>query len=174
MQLDVSHTLSRGSNQLITHARIIDGTLRRKDDKRKLLRQAKNARKAEERLRKEEELKRLKNLRKEEIKKRLQQIREVAGGDIVGLGEVDLTEDFDPGQFDKKMAEAFNEDYYNQDEHDALSDLGDDIGIDDIIPAPIDSSGNRMDRGFWPKKGDGDYLPGRDNAPRFESAQGEH
>lgn len=66
-------------------------------------------RKAEERQKKEEELRRLKNLKREEIRKRLQAIQEMSGGALVndggggaeGAGEdaqALIEGDFDPQQ----------------------------------------------------------------------------
>ena len=73
--------------------------------------EAKKARKAEARAQKEAELKRLKNLKKQEILERLRAIEHVTGG-AAALTEVDLSGDFDPEAWDKRMAEVFNEDYY--------------------------------------------------------------
>eukprot|EP00900_Chrysochromulina_parva_P000238 jgi/Chrpa1/10214/Chrysochromulina_OHIO_Genome00019661-RA len=73
--------------------------------------EAKKARKAEARAQKEAELKRLKNLKKQEILERLRAIEHVTGG-AAALTEVDLSGDFDPEAWDKRMAEVFNDDYY--------------------------------------------------------------
>eukprot|EP00966_Prymnesium_polylepis_P023000 529109-Prymnesium_polylepis.1 len=61
------------------------------------------ARKQAARERKEEELKRLKNLKKQEIHTRLAEIQKVSGS-AVPISEVDLSGDFDPEEWDKKMA----------------------------------------------------------------------
>ncbi|KAI8817196.1 KRI1-like family C-terminal-domain-containing protein [Fimicolochytrium jonesii] len=132
-----------GSTNIVTHARDIEGTLRRKDDKRKKQRDAKKERQEEDKARKAEELKRLKNLKKEEIRKRLEAIRDVAGvgggnggsTGVFGLDEVDLEKEFDPEEFDRKMAQAFDDRYYDQNEGDAEKPVfTDDIDISDILP----------------------------------------
>jgi protein KRI1 len=46
---------------------------------------------------------------------RLQAIQEVSGS-AVPFSEVDLSGDFDPEAFDKRMAEVFNEGFYEQDD----------------------------------------------------------
>ena len=103
-----------GGAEIVTHSRAIETSLRRKDDKRKKMREKKLARKSEEKTKKDQELMRLKNLKKEELRARLLRIQEVAGGgDLVGLEEVDLEKDFDPTDFDQKMGVAFGDPYYD-------------------------------------------------------------
>ncbi|KAJ3181256.1 KRRI-Interacting protein 1 [Geranomyces variabilis] len=133
-----------GSTSIVGHARTIEGSMRRKDDKRKQTREAKKARQGEEALKKAEELKRLKNLKKEEIRKRLEQIKEVAGGDFTGLEKVDLDGEFDPEAFDQQMAAAFDSQYYEHGgDDDVKPDFGDDIDVDDIMPPEV------MDGNLW-------------------------
>jgi protein KRI1 len=78
------------------------------------MREKKLERKEAEKLAKEEELKRLKNLKMDEIRSKLKTIREVAGGQLFGLEEKDLEDDFDPQDYDQKMQNAFNDEYYTQ------------------------------------------------------------
>jgi len=63
----------------VSHARDIDGSVRKKDNRRKLQRQARLGRKDEEKLQKDEELKRLKNLKMKEIEERLKMIQDITG-----------------------------------------------------------------------------------------------
>lgn len=63
----------------MSHARDIDGSVRKKDNRRKLQRQARLGRKDEEKLQKDEELKRLKNLKMKEIEERLKMIQDITG-----------------------------------------------------------------------------------------------
>ena len=65
--------------QVTGHARAVEGSLRRPDDKRKLQREALRERKEHERRQKEEELKRLKNLKRRELQARLEKIASVGG-----------------------------------------------------------------------------------------------
>jgi protein KRI1 len=103
-----------GSQHIVTHSRNVPGIIRRKDDKRTLQRQSAAERKQELKKQKAEELKRLKNLKKQELQEKLKQIKEMAGGDLVGLGEIDLEKEFDPSEYDNKMSSAFSEEYYAQ------------------------------------------------------------
>ncbi|CAG8438802.1 8730_t:CDS:10 [Ambispora leptoticha] len=121
-----------GSSKIITHSRNIEGSVRRKDTKRKHQRQAREERKEEEKLKKREELKRLKNLKKKEIHEKLMQIKEITGNPNVGFDDVDLEEDFDPEKYDKRMNSVFNEDFYEQEDEDEKPEWDDDIDIDDI------------------------------------------
>lgn len=62
-----------------------------------------------------EEVKRLKNLKKKEMNEKLTKIREIAGiGEEGGwrLDVDDLEEEFDPEEHDRKMKEAFDDEYY--------------------------------------------------------------
>lgn len=106
---------TRGSNQIITHARDIPGVIRRKDNSRTLKREAEKEKKQQAKLKKEEELKRLKNLKKQEIEEKLKKIQEMAGGDLVGLNELQkqLSNDFDPQDYDSNMNHVFTDEYYS-------------------------------------------------------------
>lgn len=131
-----------GSSHIVTHARDIPGSLRRKDTKRSEIRQRRTERKEDERQQKIEELKRLKNLKKQEIWDKLHQIKEMTGNEKIGFDEVDLDKDFDPKEWDSKMSSAYNDDYYKEefgDEDEDGQDLvkptwNDDIDISDLVP----------------------------------------
>ena len=123
-----------GANAVKTHARVIEDSVRRKDDSRKAAREAKAARKEEEKLKKQEELKRLKKLKSAEIKEKLMKLKAVANTDDSKIEKIDLDEDFDPEKYDTQMAQVFDEDYYKEDEgkpvfDDDLSDLESDAKL---------------------------------------------
>ena len=107
-----------GGAEIATHPRIIEGIVRKKDDRRKQKRAEKAARKAQEEEERRKELKQLKNLKKMEIEDKLSEIQTIAGN---GVAEEDLIGklldgEFDPEEHDKAMAEAFGDEYYNQEE----------------------------------------------------------
>ncbi|KAJ3259563.1 KRRI-Interacting protein 1 [Boothiomyces macroporosus] len=136
---DDEEKMDDGADKVITHARDIPGSIRRKDNKRVLQRQSIQERKELEKQKKKEDLKRLKNLKREELANKLQQIKEMAGGDLIGLDEVDLEKEFDPNDYDNKMNQVFTEDYYSKAD---LKKTGkpkkpvfeDDIDISDLVP----------------------------------------
>jgi len=102
--------------QIQGHARFPTDTIRQRDDKRKRKRHELKERKDAEKIRRTEELKRLKNLKKQEIQRRLQQLCEVTGNEDTALGKIDLDEDFDPEEHDKKMTQLLGEDFEAQEE----------------------------------------------------------
>lgn len=74
-------------------------------------REAKKERKNLEKVRKGEEIKRLKNLKKEEIASKIQLIEKFSGTKPI-MPEEDFDKDFDPNEHDEIMQSMFDEDYY--------------------------------------------------------------
>lgn len=109
-------------DRVMGHSRVMEGSVRKKANARKLQRERKEERKEQAEFERKEELKHLKNLKKKEIKEKLQKIKEAAGlGDDGTLlfDEHDLEDEFDEEEYDKKMKEAFDEEYYEADDIDA-------------------------------------------------------
>ncbi|KAG1338268.1 protein KRI1 [Cocos nucifera] len=104
------------ADRVLGHSRFIEGSVRKKTSSRKLQRKSKEERMVQAEFERKEELKHLKNLKKKEIQEKLEKIRAIAGIGVDGvckLDEDDLDEDFDPEEYDKKMKEIFDVDYYN-------------------------------------------------------------
>ena len=112
-----------GANEVVSYPRVVEDSMRRKNDKRKQQRMRKAERKRLEKERKLEEIKRLKNVTKKALKDKLQAIAMLAGVDADtddengdGIGKLtarDLAEDFDPKEYDKRMREIFNDKFYD-------------------------------------------------------------
>eukprot|EP00941_MAST-03F_sp_MAST-3F-sp1_P005182 g5182.t1 len=99
------------------HSRHVEGSLRRKKDKRKKNRELRQARKEKEKEKKREELKRLKNLKRKEIAAKLKEIELITGSDAaVDVSNIDLEGDWDPDAYDKQMSSMFNDEYYNHED----------------------------------------------------------
>ncbi|KAH6799962.1 hypothetical protein C2S52_000426 [Perilla frutescens var. hirtella] len=108
-------------DRVMGHSRKVEGSVRKKDNARKSQRERKEERMAQAEFERKEELKRLKNLKKKEINEKLEKIREVAGIGKAApnfLDKDDLEEEFDPAAHDRKMKEAFGEDYYGAEDVD--------------------------------------------------------
>lgn len=110
-------------NHITTYSRNTQGSLRRKDDRRKTKREEKKLRKATEKKKKREELKRLKNLKREEMEARLGSIDDEDGMKgmkeilaIAGMTAADFDGEFDSEKFDAKMKNMFNDEFYEEDE----------------------------------------------------------
>uniref|UniRef100_A0A5S6QZ47 Protein KRI1 homolog n=1 Tax=Trichuris muris TaxID=70415 RepID=A0A5S6QZ47_TRIMR len=97
---------------ITTYPREPEGSVRRKDERRKRKREALKERKDMEKVRRKEELKLLKNLKKKEIQEKLEKLRQAAGADCA-LAEGELEKDFDPEEHDRQMQEMFNDNYYS-------------------------------------------------------------
>ena len=88
-----------------SHARSIEGTIRKESTARKDARRAKKERKMSEKERMRAEVRRLKNLKREEIRAKMAQIARVgglAGADAVAKAQ-SLTAEFDPDAHDAAM-----------------------------------------------------------------------
>ena len=88
--------LQQSRNQVVGHARNIEDSVRRVDEKRKKQRESRKEKKEKEKRQKEAELKRLKNLKKQELHERLTKITEIGGLKELGIDERFLEEDWDP------------------------------------------------------------------------------
>uniref|UniRef100_A0A915KXG5 Protein KRI1 homolog n=1 Tax=Romanomermis culicivorax TaxID=13658 RepID=A0A915KXG5_ROMCU len=95
-----------------SYPRTIKDSLRRKDERNKLQRDAYRERKEKEKEQKREEIKRLKNLKRKEIVDKLQKLRDIAADDQFTIDPDEFEKDFDPAEYDKKMQELFDNNYY--------------------------------------------------------------
>jgi len=130
-----------GATNVMGHARQQDGSVRReaKLGRKRELAGQKLERKSAARERKESELRRLKNLKKQEVLERLKAVQQTSGS-AVPFSEVDLSGDFDPEAWDKRMAEVFNDDYYAQYD-------------EDLAKQDLDGEGEGWDAEAWGEDG---------------------
>ncbi|NWY22319.1 KRI1 protein, partial [Aphelocoma coerulescens] len=84
----------------------------------------------QDRARRREELKQLKNLKRQELAARIARIRDASGSDAFGLTDSLLQEDFDPARHDRLMAEWFGEEYYGRGEEEKPQ-FEEEEGLDD-------------------------------------------
>eukprot|EP00252_Welwitschia_mirabilis_P011719 TRINITY_DN2609_c0_g1_i1.p1 TRINITY_DN2609_c0_g1~~TRINITY_DN2609_c0_g1_i1.p1 ORF type:complete len:702 (-),score=222.67 TRINITY_DN2609_c0_g1_i1:327-2432(-) len=108
-------------DQVLGHPRFPEGSIRKKTSARSLQRMRKQARTQIAEFERKEEIKHLKNIKKKEIFEKLQKVRAVAGlgsDEEVGLKEDDIEKDFDPDEYDRKMREAFGDEYYRAEDPD--------------------------------------------------------
>ena len=107
------------------YPRTITDTLRKKDSSRKRKREELKARKEQEKAKQREELKQLKALKRKEIVEKIKKLEKVTGSELA-FKEEDIDEDFDPEEYDKRMAEVFeNYDREVDEEKPSFSDLSD-------------------------------------------------
>lgn len=113
------------------YPRTVDHSLRKTDDRRKSKRAEIKERKGEEKKQKQEDLKQLKVLKRQEIEEKIKKLKEITGNDEIGFKDMDIDDDFDPEQHDKRMQELFNDNYYERKEGDLkpeFSDLEEELG----------------------------------------------
>jgi len=114
-----------GGANITTYQRNID-SYRHKDDTRAVKRKEHEMRKEEEKKKKKEEIKNEKLKQAEEIKKKIDKLEKISGTEKIGeLLEEFENKDFNMEEFDQKMNEIFDKEYYNkelkEDELDTLN-----------------------------------------------------
>lgn len=119
--------------QIQSYARYIEDSVRRKENKRKLEREERARRKQQEKEAKRRELDRLRDLKRKSIVERLKTLKEATGSTAVSFDKLNLDAEFDPDEHDRLMAEAFDEDYYEDGEDDAKPTWDDDVDITEIL-----------------------------------------
>ena len=103
-----------GGANITTYQRNID-SYRHKDDTRATKRKEHDKRKEEEKKKFKEELKTKKLKQAEEIKEKINKLERIAGTEKIGeLLEEFENKDFNMDEFDQKMNDIFNKEYYNQ------------------------------------------------------------
>nr|XP_012151679.1 PREDICTED: protein KRI1 homolog [Megachile rotundata] len=116
------------------YPRTLENSLRRKDTRRAQKRVEVKKRKEEEKLRKKEELKQLKALKRKEIEEKIEKLKEITGNDDIQFNDMDLEGDFDPNEYDRKMTQIFNDDYYAVQEEDVkpeFPEIDEELEIED-------------------------------------------
>nr|CAD7586320.1 unnamed protein product [Timema genevievae] len=99
------------------YPRVMEHSLRKKDDRRKLKREELKKRKQEEKVRKREELKRLRAMKRKEIETKLEKLKEITGNKELGFKDEDLEGEFNPAEYDKRMKELFSDEYYKEEDY---------------------------------------------------------
>jgi protein KRI1 len=99
-----------------SYPRTIEGSMRRKDTKRKEKREEYKQRKELEKQKKKEEIKRLKSFKRKEIMEKLEKIKKITGNHDLKLDVDDLDKDFDSEEYEKKMEKIFNDEFYQQED----------------------------------------------------------
>ncbi|CAN0892469.1 Protein KRI1 homolog [Linum grandiflorum] len=127
-------------DRVMGHSRVVEGTVRKKENPRKEQRKKKEERMKIAEMERKEELKHLKNLKKKEMEEKIQKVMKVAGIDSndcpMDLNE--LEDDFDPEEYDKMMKKTFDENYYKAEDADPKFGSDDDDDDEDIQKPDFD------------------------------------
>ncbi|KAJ1885579.1 Ribosome biogenesis protein Kri1, partial [Coemansia sp. IMI 209127] len=135
-----------GANQIKSYAREIEGSVRRKDDRRKLARDRAKERKEELKKEKAEELKRIKNKKKKDILEKLKEIQGITGNKNIGLDDLGLDKDLAPEEVDELIDNLVEDDDCTYDEN-GKPTWDDDIDIDDLVSDSEKDNTNRKKPG---------------------------
>lgn len=98
------------------YPRTIENSVRKTDDRRKQKRVEVRERKEREKQEKFQEVEMLKELKRKEIEEKIEKLKAVTGHENLNTDLMDLDGDFDPDEYDKKMQDIFNSEYYGVDE----------------------------------------------------------
>lgn len=98
------------------YPRTVKQSVRKTDDKRKQKREEIKERKAHEKELKLQQLQVLKAVKRQEIEEKIQKLKEVTGNEELPFEDVDLEDDFDPEEHDKRMQKIFDNDFYQIEE----------------------------------------------------------
>lgn len=98
------------------YPRTIAASVRRTNDKRKEKRRETKNRKQQEKEEKMRELEIVKEAKRKEILDKIEKLKLVTGNEELNIKQDELDEEFDPDAHDKRMAELFNDEYYQVEE----------------------------------------------------------
>uniref|UniRef100_A0A336MQ90 Protein KRI1 homolog n=1 Tax=Culicoides sonorensis TaxID=179676 RepID=A0A336MQ90_CULSO len=130
------------------YPRTIPDSVRAVDNKRKEKRKEREERKQQEKLLRKKELDELNKLKKQEIEEKLLKLKSVSQNEKFNLKEDDLESEFDPDEHDRRMAEAFDDQYYMINEGEQkpeFPELDQELGIEDWDNFDIEKSENQND-----------------------------
>ncbi|KAA8913200.1 hypothetical protein TRICI_003262 [Trichomonascus ciferrii] len=118
--------------QIVSYARDQNTIRRKEDSSRKRQREKKKEQKREEENKYKEEINKLKKAKTKEVLSKLEQLKEVLGDDEVStmFTEKDLEGDFEGSEWDRRMQEVFNNEFYSK--PDTKPTWSDDGLLDDI------------------------------------------
>ncbi|XGW12655.1 hypothetical protein V3C99_013375 [Haemonchus contortus] len=125
------------------YPRTVGDSLRQSNSKRKEKREEYKERKEREKNERRQEIRELKKMKKAEIEKKLERLKKMAGDDIP-INVDDLTGDFDPREYDKRMEQIFNEEYYGKD--DSIGDQDTEKPVFSDIDSEVESDSSDYDK----------------------------
>ncbi|RCH90392.1 hypothetical protein CU098_000018, partial [Rhizopus stolonifer] len=107
-----------GAYQILTYARDVEGSVRRKQSKRARKREREKLKKAAMKEQKMEEIKHQKNVKMKEIRDKLKEISDITGVKALGLEDINLDndDDFDSSTFDAQMNNMYDDEFYQAQE----------------------------------------------------------
>lgn len=116
--------------EIVSYARDQNTIRRKEESSRKRHRERKKEQQKQDESKYKEEINKLKKAKTNEVLSKLDQIKQVLGNDEVGnlFSEKDLEGDFEGSEWDKRMQQVFNDEFYNREDSDPKK-----WGNDDLI-----------------------------------------
>ncbi|VDL75189.1 unnamed protein product [Nippostrongylus brasiliensis] len=149
------------------YPRTVGDSLRKTNTKRKEKREDYKERKEKEKQERKQEIRELKKMKKAEIEKKLERLKKLAGDDIP-INVDDLTGDFDPKEYDNRMKQIFNDDYYGHEETVEASSVEKPV-FSDMDDDEVDSDSSDYDN--FPITRDDEERKSEDGASPAKEAQ---
>lgn len=156
------------------YPRTIPDSVRAVDNKRKEKRKERQERKDQEKIQRKRDLDELNNLKKQEIEEKLQRLKDIAQNEKFNLKEDELESEFDPDEHDRRMQEAFDDEYYliNKDEQKPeFPEMDNELGIEDWDNFDGRKSDDEAPEDTAPHCEDDDFVMDCDYEPETAKAE---
>lgn len=129
--------------EIVSYGRNQDTVRRSTENTRKRQRETKAERKAEEKRERDAEKARFKKLMVKDVMRKMETLKKFIGDDASKFSEADFEGEFDDTEWDKKMQQVFNEEYYAGDTEKPKWD--DEVDMGDIVVPDSDDEDNDND-----------------------------
>uniref|UniRef100_A0A0A9ZC13 Protein KRI1 homolog n=1 Tax=Lygus hesperus TaxID=30085 RepID=A0A0A9ZC13_LYGHE len=106
---------NENNTEVKRYPRVIDGSLRRTDDRRKQKRKERNERKKLEKEKKKDDIAKNQKQKLLEFKEQVEKIKKLTGNDQLGFKDEEIfgDDEFDPEEHDRKMQELYSDAFYS-------------------------------------------------------------
>ncbi|KAF6207361.1 hypothetical protein GE061_018602 [Apolygus lucorum] len=114
-ETDYNMRFENENTEVKRYPRVIDGSLRRTDDRRKQKRKERNERKKLEKEKKKDDIAKNQKLKLMEFREQVEKIKKLTGNDQLGFKDEEIfgDDEFNPEEHDRKMQELYSDAFYS-------------------------------------------------------------